>query len=477
MPDPKPLVLDIDGTFIKSDMLFEAFWAGLGKDPIAVVKLSARHFSKPAVLKAKLAKVAEIRTDLLPLQPQVKALADEALAEGREVVLASASDLSQVSRLAQDHGLSERVFASDGVVNLKGEAKRDALVDAFGEGGFDYAGNEPADILIWKAADRAIVVGDKASVAHLRDLDHDVQEITIEQNPRDLLRAMRPHQYVKNVLLFLPMLAAHDFSFGSIWLTLLGLVAFSAAASCIYIVNDLLDLEADRLHETKCNRPFASGAVSIKSGMLLCIALGAFAVGLASILSTEFLAVIAIYMTLSLAYSLKLKRMRWVDIAVLATLYALRVIAGAAASGVEASIYMLIFIFPVFITLGCVKRMTELAKANTDARLPGRGYARVDRPDLLNVAALGVVGALVVFWRYTLSPQAVALYPTQWLLWLALVPIYIWLYRMVKIGWLGKMDYDPIVFALRDKMGMGIMLIVISMMYYAAGIFQMLFGG
>ena len=330
---------------------------------------------------------------------------------------------------------------------------------------------------IWKAADRAIVVGDKASVAHLRDLDHDVQEITIEQNPRDLLRAMRPHQYVKNVLLFLPMLAARDFSFGSIWLTLLGLVAFSAAASCIYIVNDLLDLEADRLHETKCNRPFASGAVSIKSGMLLCIALGAFAVGLASILSTEFLAVIAIYMTLSLAYSLKLKRMRWVDIAVLATLYALRVIAGAAASGVEASIYMLIFIFPVFITLGCVKRMTELAKANTDARLPGRGYAKADRPDLLNVAALGVVGALVVFWRYTLSPQAVALYPTQWLLWLALVPIYIWLYRMVKIGWLGKMNYDPIVFALRDKMGVGIMLIVISMMYYAAGIFQMLFGG
>ena len=114
MPDPKPLVLDIDGTFIKSDMLFEAFWAGLGKDPIAVVKLSARHFLKPAVLKAKLAKVAEIRTDLLPLQPQVKALADEALAEGREVVLASASDLSQVSRLAQDHGLSERVFASNG---------------------------------------------------------------------------------------------------------------------------------------------------------------------------------------------------------------------------------------------------------------------------------------------------------------------------------------------------------------------------
>lgn len=134
MPDPKPLVLDIDGTFIKSDMLFEAFWAGLGKDPIAVIKLSARHFTRPAVLKSKLAQVAEIRTDLLPLQPQVSALADEALAEGREVVLASASDLSQVSRLAQDHGLSERVFASDGVVNLKGEAKRDALVDAFGEG-------------------------------------------------------------------------------------------------------------------------------------------------------------------------------------------------------------------------------------------------------------------------------------------------------------------------------------------------------
>ena len=194
------------------------------------------------------------------------------------------------------------------------------------------------------------------------------------------------------------------------------------------------------------------------------------------ILGWQFLVVILVYMVLSLAYSLRWKRMRWIDIATLASLYTVRVVAGAAAGSVFVSGFMLVFIFPIFITLGCVKRLTELTLAVSNERLPGRGYSRSDRGDLLNMAWLGGIGALVTFFLYTLSDQARTLYPIQWVLWLAMVPIALWLLRMIRLGYFGKQDYDPIVFALRDKRGVGLLLIILSLMFYAAGLWQDWFG-
>lgn len=477
MSKSKPLVLDVDGTFLKTDMLFECFWAGLGNNPTETLRASAKHITKPAVLKAKLVELADLRTDLLPVNDEIKDFADEEIAKGREVVLASASNIDLVRRLAADHGLSENVLASEGSVNLKGSKKADALVQRYGAGKFDYAGNEKVDVPIWEVADQALVVGSHPEIR--RDLESQgkkVSEFPGDWNFRDLIRALRPHQYVKNILLLLPLLASHDFTMQALSMALLGMVAFSAAASSIYIVNDLLDLEADRLHATKHRRPFASGAVPISVGMVTCFILGVVALGLGAWLGTTFLMVVMTYMLLSLAYSLRLKRMRWIDIAVLATLYTLRVIAGAAATQVEVSIFMLIFIFPVFINLGCVKRLTELSQATSDENLPGRGYGRNDRGDLLNIAALGIVGALVIFFLYSLSDQARELYPTQWILWVAMVPMALWLVRMLRLGYFGKQDYDPIVFALRDRRGLGLLFLVLSMMFYAAGIWQEWFG-
>ena len=168
--------------------------------------------------------------------------------------------------------------------------------------------------------------------------------------------------------------------------------------------------------------------------------------------------------------------MRWVDIAVLASLYTLRVVAGAAATGIFVTGYLLVFIFPVFMALGCVKRLTELTLATSDARLPGRGYGRPDRPDLLNVAGLGVVAALVAFFLYSFTDQAIGLYKTQWLIWVAELPLAWWMIRMVRLGWYGKQDYDPIVFAMKDKRGIGLMLMTMSIMFYAAGLWHQWFG-
>lgn len=472
MTEKTPLVLDVDGTFLRTDMLVESFWAGLGRDPLATLKASVTLLGDRARLKAELARIGAPRTDLMPVNEAVLEVARAAQDDGREVVLASASDESLVTRLAADHGLSARVFASDGVTNMKGRRKSAALVEAYGEGGFDYAGNAPVDRNIWTHAERALVVGDGRSARWLEAQGKDVERIEGGWTPRALTKALRPHQWVKNVLLLVPLLAAHEFAAMPWLVVLFAMLAFSLAASSIYVVNDLLDLEADRLHATKCRRPFASGAVPLPIGMAAGFFSGGAALVIAALINWGFLAVVALYMTLSLAYSLRLKRLRWIDIATLAALYTLRVIAGAVASGVAISGYLLVFIYPVFIALGSVKRITELTLATSDERLPGRGYGRPDRGDLLNVAVLGMVGALIAFFAYSFTEQATRLYPNRWLIWAALVPIGWWLLRMIRMGWLGKQDYDPIVFALRDKRGIGLMLVALGLMFQAAGIWE-----
>ena len=477
MSQIKPLVLDVDGTFLKTDLLLETFWAGLGHDPLATLAASVTHFRHPEKLKAALARITPVRTDLMPVHPDISKLADQSKAAGREVVLASASNEGLVRQIADEHGFSPRIFASTEAVNLKGQAKAEALVEAFGKDGFDYAGNAPVDAKVWSEAENVLMVGAQPSLAaRLARAGKNVTTYPGGWAWRDVIRAIRPHQWVKNVLLLLPMLAAHDFTLATLLPVLMGIVAFSAAASSIYVVNDLLDLEADRLHPTKSRRPFASGAVPIGVGMVIGVGLGLSALVLAASLNWAFLGVIALYIVLSLAYSLKLKRMRWVDIVMLASLYTVRVVAGAAAGEVAITQSMLVFVFPVFITLGCVKRLTELAKAKNDDRLPGRGYGRADRPDLLNVAGVGVVGALLIFFIYTLTPQAQALYPDRWLLWCAIPFLAQWLIRMVRIGWQGKMDYDPIVFAMRDKVGLGVMFFTMSLLFWAAGLWAEWFG-
>jgi len=464
-----PLVLDVDGTFLKTDLLLESFWQAMGKDPIGCLRACAQNLTNRARLKKELAGLVDLRMDLLPVNESVAALVSRSRSRGRRVVFASGSDQGLVAALAQTHGIETPVFASDGVTNLTGKKKAAALVAAFGEKRFDYAGDGPIDVPVWQAAENAIVIGDyPAIVTELAHSGTNVEEFRVRKSAKDLVRAMRPHQWVKNILLFLPLLAAHRFDFAGFMIVFLAAIAFSAAASSIYIVNDLLDLEADRLHPKKKHRPFASGAAPIVHGMVASFGLGVFALALAMAINWQMLGIVSLYMVLSLAYSLKLKRMRWIDIATLASLYSLRVIAGAVAAKVGASEFLIVFIFPTFLTLGCVKRLTELTLATNDERLPGRGYGRGDRGDLLNVAALGTFAALLVFFLYSFTPAAAALYPNNWQLWLALVPLAGWLVRMVLLGWTGKQDYDPIVFAMRDKYGLALIALTLTLMFTAA---------
>jgi 4-hydroxybenzoate polyprenyltransferase len=464
-----PLVLDVDGTLLNTDLLYECFWAALGRAPVRTLMTVFRYALHPAGLKARLAELAELDVNLLPVNAAVGALAREARRQGRDIVLASGSDQSLVRAIAQRLEFPGGHLASDGTVNLTGKAKARALTQRFGKGGFAYAGDSQVDLPVWQAAGAAYAVGISPNVRiALARSGIAAVELGRRWRFRDLLKGLRVHQWIKNVLLFLPLLAAHRTDAAGINAVLLGAIAYSAAASSIYVVNDLLDLSADRRHETKHSRAFASGKVPIRIGMAAGALLGMLALALSAALSWGLFGIILLYIVLSLAYSLKLKRMRWVDVAVLAALYSLRVIAGAIAASVAASGWLIAFVFPVFLALGCVKRLTELGRMHAAGPVPGRGYSRDDRGDLLNVAITAAVAAMVVFVVYTYGETASTLYASLWELRLVALPVGLWLTRMIHTGWKGTQDHDPIVFALRDWKGLVLVAVTLALIFHAA---------
>lgn len=469
MNDSVPLVVDIDGTFLKTDMLFEGFWQALGKAPLATIKAAATLFPDRPKLKARIAELADVRIDLLPVNPEVLRLVEQAKSEGREVIFASAADRTPVRELARLYGLPGENLASDGRTNMKGSTKARALVERFGKGGFAYAGDAAADLPVWMNASEAIVVGNHpAAVRKLNSAGVRVTELPKTWSRRGMVKSLRPHQWVKNVLLLLPLIAAHRFDAQGLISVVVATAAFCAAASSIYLVNDLLDLEADRLHTNKRYRPVAAGDMKIPDAMLISGTLAVFALIVAALLGPGFTLVTVLYMALSTVYSLKLKKIRWLDIATLASLFTLRVLAGALAAQVFASIWLLAFVFPAFLALGGVKRLTELTLAQSDGRIPGRGYTPADRRYLLNMVVGATAVSLAVFYVYTFSDTARQLYQNLAVLRLAGIPFAIWQARMIYLGWHGKQDYDPLVFAMKDVRGIALALVTLAMILYAA---------
>ena len=468
-PHKKPLVIDVDGSLLRTDMLFESFLAAAGTDLVGAIATTWKNRSDRPLLKRELADLGQLPVERLPVNEDVLALARSAQNEGREVVLASGSDKQLVLALAEHLGLKGDHLGSEPGLNLTGHNKAEALVARYGAQGFDYVGDTSVDIAVWDQADTAIAVAPSSAVkSYLGKRIGPSQSVSKPWSFRALLKALRPHQWVKNVLLLMPLFAAHRLDFDGFEIVLLAMVAFSFAASSIYIVNDLLDLDADRQHERKHARPFAAGKVPIKVGMVTSAFLGVTALTLAAIVDVAILGLVAVYMALSLAYSIYLKRLRWIDIWVLAILYTLRVVAGAIAGSVAASGWLVAFVFPVFMALGCVKRMTEVARVKHENRLPGRAYSKGDRGDLLNMSVLSAFNANIIFLAYTYSSTAYLLYAGIWELRWVVIPLSAWMYRMIWTGWAGKQNYDPIVFAMRDRLGLSLAIIVVLGIYNAA---------
>ncbi|WP_323786164.1 UbiA family prenyltransferase [Thalassovita sp.] len=459
-----PLILHLEGALLRTDLSYESFWAALGHD----VPVTLRHIAAGASVQS-LAGIAAPAAEHLPLHDDIADRARAAIAEGRQVHLISGADQALIEAVAARLSLPGPHFGIDPDRDLNGATLADFLRSRFGTGGFDYIGGPDEDPEIWDLARQATAVtGSNRHPQKLAQVKKPVDVIEDGWTWGALLREMRPHQWIKNILLFVPLLAAHRFEAAPMLQAALAFAGFSLGASAIYILNDLLDLDGDRRHPEKRYRPIASGALPIPAATRASAALVLLALALALMVSPAVAALTALYMTGSLSYSLWLKKWRWLDVITLACLFLLRLLTGAVSVEVTVPLPLLAFAFVAFFVLACVKRITALSRLHVDGQLPRRGY----RPSDLRWLEWASFGAIPVsaglFLLYVFGSEAAQLYDHQLLLSLAAVPLVVWLFRVVRLSLQGLEDFDPVRFVLHDRVGMAIILAAIVLVVLAA---------
>ena len=455
-----PLCIDLDGTLIHTDMLHESAFGLLKAAPLSVAKLPWVLLVKgKAELKQWIAKQVDFDPLVLPYNQDFVQWLREQHALGRRLVLCTASDRSIAEPIAKHLGFFDEVMASDGTVNLEGRHKAKALVEKFGEKGFDYAGNSTPDLEVWRHARKAIVVN--ASSQLLSDVTAftEVEEVFEGLNSKFTIwaKALRVHQWLKNALLFVPLLAAHRLADGAAWMSLFwAFVAFSLCASSVYIANDLLDLESDRQHPRKCKRPFASGAVPVWKGAITGPFLFILSCMVGAYVGTAFLQWLLVYFLLTCVYSIKLKQLVLVDCMTLAILYTLRIVAGAAAVASAMSFWLLAFSVFLFLSLAFIKRFAELQVQllNGKHKAHGRGYFTDDAPliQMLGIAS-GFMSVLVLA-LYLNSPEVQRLYAQPEWVWGNVPVMVFWVSWLWLRAHRGEMHDDPLIFAVKDKVSL-----------------------
>lgn len=454
-----PLVVDVDGTLIRSDLLHEALLQFVAHRPRELWRLPGMLAKGKAAFKATLAEGADPGTASVPLRDETVAIIRAAQAQGCPVYLASASDRRWVDSIAARIGGIAGVMATDAGINLAGANKADALVAEFGKGGFDYIGDNRVDMPVWAQARRQLAVTDSARLEASVTARFPAAEIIARPRVpvRAYVKAMRVHQWAKNVLVFLPVIAAHRVTDVSVLIAAcLAFLAFSFAASSAYIINDLLDLPADRQHPRKRLRPFAAGTVPVARGVVLSAALMLSALLLATLLPSRFLLVLGGYIILTLAYSLVFKRQMLIDVIVLCGLYTIRVFGGLAAISVPPSQWLLMFSLFLFLHLAIVKRCSELIARRETGKtdVPGRGYRMEDLQALFPLAAAAGFGAVLIVALYLSSPEVALLYTHPKRIYLMCPLLIYWTSRVLMLANRNEMHDDPVVFALTDRVSL-----------------------
>lgn len=451
-----PLIVDLDGTLIKTDMLHECAFRLAREHPLAALQLPLWLAQGKAAMKARMAPLARFDPAALPYTEPFVAWLREQKAQGRRLILCTASDRAWAEPIAVHLGLFDEVIASDGQTNLAGAQKAQRLVERFGERGFDYAGNATPDLAVWRHARRAVLVNaPPALAAQAESMGEVEQRFALDAaGPRAWARVLRLHQWLKNLLIFVPLLAAHQMFSGPAWLALLpAFLAYGLCASAVYIANDLLDLESDRQHPRKRERPFAAGRVPLWQGALLCPLLLAASAALAWSVGREFSLWLALYFVATCAYSWGLKRVVLIDCLILAMLYTLRIIAGAAAANLFLSFWLLAFSVFLFLSLAFVKRYAELdvqlQQGRTQAH--GRGYFTSDAPLVQTFGIASGYAAVLVLALYLNSQEVLELYATPELVWAAVPVLLFWVSWMWLQAHRGLMHDDPLIYAVKDR--------------------------
>lgn len=450
-----PLVVDLDGTLTPTDTLVESLIQLVKQSPLNLLRLPFWLLNGRARFKDLVASHTSVSAEHLPYHESLLVYLRSEKAKGRRIILATAAHKSIAEGVSTHLGLFDDVLATDANRNLKGRAKLDAIQERVGTE-FVYAGDSHADIPIWKTAQAAVLVGVSSGVAESIRRD-----VPIEQDfPKERVglavwvRALRVHQWLKNLLLFVPLLTAFSFmDVGKLRTIVIAFLAFSLAASATYMINDLWDLENDRAHPRKRLRPFASAVIPILHGLAVAGIALAFALALAFAVSQDFLLMLLLYLVLSSAYSWVLKEYVLIDVLVLSLLYTLRILAGSLAVEIATSSWLLAFSVFVFLSLALVKRCSELVSLDQIGKeaTRGRDYRVTDLVVLWPLGVGAALSAIVVFGLFISAPETQARYATPHLLWLVAIGMIYWLARLWIKTSRGEMHDDPVIYAIKDQ--------------------------
>lgn len=481
-PDVAPgparvLFVDLDGTILKTDLLWESFFAALKSDPRLLFQVPSWLFKGRAQLKSELAARGPVDVRGLPYREEVLEFLKLERATGCRVVLATAAARTIAAEVAAELQLFDDVLATEGAVNLKGPAKLAAIqcyCTANGYESFGYLGDGPADIPIWQNADRAYSVSPSKRLRKSLAASHPRAEFMHQPTRlwKDALRLLRPKQWAKNLLIFVPLLMSHQIlNSAKLGAACLAFVAFSLCASGIYVLNDLMDMAADRGHPTKRRRPFAAGDVPVQHGIPLSAGLIAAGFAVAAFLPAAFVFVLILYLLATCAYTYWAKGVVALDVVLLAGFYAIRVIGGGVATGVEVSQWLIAFSMFLFLSLAFAKRCSELLNLQSAGRSEAKGRAyRVDDLGLIqNLGPTSGYLSVLVLALYVNSGMMEQVYANPWPLW-AICPLLLyWISRLWFLAARGELSEDPVAFALTDRVSLGVG--VATMLLLAAATF------
>jgi 4-hydroxybenzoate polyprenyltransferase/phosphoserine phosphatase len=451
-----PLVVDLDGTLIRTDLLHESVFALLKINVFYLFMLPVWLLGGKASLKQKIADRVELRYDLLPYQPEFLDYLRDEHEEGRPLILATASNDGFAQGVAAHLGLFREAFGSSSSENNSGSRKLNRIKAMLNNGSFIYAGNGSVDVPIWKESAGAVVVNASAGVTKRAKKATKIVRVFNDTSNYfvSLIKAMRPHQWLKNLLIFVPLVLSHQLTDLQVFSqAFLAFISFSLCASSVYLLNDLLDLPSDRQHPKKRFRPFAAGDLPIVDGVIAKLVLLLASMLIALSLPPYFFPILVLYYACTMAYSLWLKSAALVDGLVLAGLYTLRLIAGAAAVSVVPTFWLLAFSMFIFLSLAFIKRYSELQllQADGQGQLAGRAYRSVDTETLAQLgSASGYLAALVLAF-YINDDSVYAQYARPEALWLLCPMMLYWISRMWLLTRRGEMHDDPVVFTIRDR--------------------------
>ena len=463
----RPLVVDLDYTLVKTDLLFEGLWSIFRESPLRFFSLLVSLPRGKAFFKKKVAEVSKLNISEIPFNDVVLDYIHQWKQQGKSVLLVTAADQSIADRVGEHLGVFDGVHGSKDNINLKASEKAKFLCNLCGSKGFAYMGDSNSDFKVWEHASQIIAVrASKSRKRRLKKRFGQVEYLDGESRLKSIIQLIRPKQWLKNALVFLPVLAAKNFGLEECMQSALTFVAFSFAASAVYTLNDLFDVKNDRNSPLKRHRPIAAGNVKITSAIAVSICLFVFGLTLAFLIQWKLFLVIGLYVLLNLFYSAYLKRVVIIDICFLSVFYLLRVYAGSVATGIDLSFWLLAFSSFLFFSLGAIKRMNELVLTASKS-MPGRGYNSTDLSVISQISIASSFSSSVLLALYLNSTNVTDSYTSPSLLWGLVLILIFWLNRLIILTNRGD-SREPLMFFLQDKVSYSCVFLAALLIWFAS---------